>query len=144
MPVFSNKLLLILISIIAFGAIYYGTSLSNQTSSDEDLEKWMSKLPDDKKIVLINIPGSHDSAAFNINNSVSNRLAQCQSLNITEQLKIGIRKLDLRTTINILGNLICCHGIYDCFYVDEENSRKVLQYKVVLSEIKNFLENHPT
>ena len=144
MSFFSNTFLVTLISIITFGAVYYGTSLFDQSISDEEMEKWMSKLPDDKKIVLINIPGSHDSAAFNMMTSVSDKVAQCQSLNITEQLKIGIRKLDLRTAISILGNLICCHGICDCYYVDEEDSRKVLQYKVILSELKNFLENHPT
>ena len=35
---------------------------------DIDMKNWMSRLPDDKKIVLINLAGTHDSAAFDMLN----------------------------------------------------------------------------
>ena len=31
------------------------------------MEKWMSKLKDDRKLIYVNIPGTHDSAACYMN-----------------------------------------------------------------------------
>ena len=45
----------------------------------------MSKLPDNKKLVLINIPGTHDSCAFYMNRLGSD-FATTQYYNIKEQL----------------------------------------------------------
>ena len=117
----------------------------------------MSKLPDDKKIILTNIPGSHDSTAYymNIFGSV---FAKCQNLNIMEQLRIGVRKFDIRVASNqctfscnlnplIADNdldLICCHGICDCYYINEQGIKKNITYKDVLLDMKQFLEEFNT
>ena len=117
----------------------------------------MSNLPDDKKIILTNIPGSHDSAAYNMNIFWS-ILAKCQDLNIMEQLKIGVRKLDIRVARNnctfscglsqiVTDNdldVICCHGICDCYYINDAGVKKNLAYKDVLLDIKEFLQDNPT
>ena len=123
------------------------------------MEKWMSKINDKKKLVLINIPGSHDSAAFLIN-KIGSCFAQTQYLDITSQLNIGVRIFDIRITENnsccvwnIINNnnkiknwmdsIICCHGVCDCYHI--ENNKKInLTYESVLLQIKNFLNKNPT
>ena len=121
------------------------------------MEKWMSNLPDNRKIVLINIPGSHDSTAYNIN-FFGSIFAKTQDLNIIEQLKIGIRKLDIRVTFHNCSfycginqieteydlDLICCHGICDCYYINDHNIKKNITYKDVLLDVKQFLEENPS
>ena len=119
------------------------------------MENWMSKIPDKKKIVLINIPGSHDSTAFNMF-CLGSCFAKTQDLDIPQQLKLGVRIFDIRVTINTScccntleeeiendTDLICCHGICNCFHV-ENNSKKKLTYKEVLTQIREFLIEYPT
>ena len=119
------------------------------------MEKWMSKINDKKKLVLINIPGSHDSAAYLINN-IGSCFAQTQYIDITSQLHIGVRIFDIRITRNNeccswndneiknwMDNVICCHGICNCFHL--ENNKKInLTYISVLQQIKNFLNKYPS
>lgn len=114
----------------------------------------MSKLPDDKKLVLINMPGSHDSAAFNMN-YFGSCFAKTQDIDILEQLKIGVRILDIRVTLNTSccnvieeemekdTDLILCHGICNCYYI-ENNKKKNLTYKDVLNQVRDFLLAYPT
>ena len=119
------------------------------------MEKWMSKISDKKKLVLINIPGSHDSAAYLINN-IGSCFAQTQYIDITSQLHIGVRIFDIRITRNNeccswnndeiqnwMDTIICCHGICNCFHL--ENNKKInLTYISVLQQIKNFLNKYPS
>lgn len=58
----------------------------------------MSRIPDEKSIVLINIPGSHDSTAYNMF-CLGSCFAKTQDLDITSQLNIGVRIFDIRVTI---------------------------------------------
>jgi hypothetical protein len=83
--------------------------------------------------------------------------AKTQDLNILEQLKIGVRKLDIRVTFHQCSfycginqievdydlDLICCHGICDCYYINDHNIKKNITYKDVLLDIKQFLEENP-
>ena len=117
----------------------------------------MSKLPNNKKIILTNIPGTHDSAAFNMN-YFGSVFAKCQDLNIMEQLKEGTRIFDIRVTINQCFfscginqpieeydlDLICCHGICDCYFINDIGNKINLTFKDVLLDIKRFLEENPT
>lgn len=102
----------------------------------------MSNLPDNKKIVLTNIPGTHDSAAYNMHFFWS-VFAKCQDLNIMDQLKAGSRIFDIRVTNNdcifscglnpIIEDydldLICCHGISDCYYINDIGNKRNLTLK---------------
>ena len=113
------------------------------------MKKWMSRIPDNKNIVLINIPGSHDSTAYNMF-CLGSCFAQTQDLDITSQLNIGVRLFDIRVTKrnnffenNFMESIICCHGICDCYHY--QNNKKInLTYLHVLKEIKNFLEENPS
>ena len=55
----------------------------------------MSKLKDDRKLIFVNIPGTHDSAACYMNR-MSFNWARTQNLRIADLLKIGVRRLDIR------------------------------------------------
>lgn len=115
----------------------------------------MSKLPDEKKLVLINMPGSHDSAAFNMH-CLGSCFAKTQDLDIPEQLKIGVRILDIRVTINTNyicneieeeiendTDLILCHGICNCYHI-ENRKKKILIYKDILNQVREFLIEYPS
>lgn len=136
-----NKYLLATLLITTGGLVYI---ISKKYSQKENINSWMSKLPDTKKIVLINIPGTHDSTAFNTLMTI-NKYAQTQSLNITEQLNIGVRKFDIRAVLNVAKDeLICCHGPAYCYYRDAKMITRFLLFKIIISEMKKFLEENPT
>ncbi|XP_073131069.1 uncharacterized protein [Henckelia pumila] len=92
-----------------------------------DRANWMSLLnPDEIKINQIVWPGTHDSATNDIGIPLVTRpLAQCQSLSIYQQLRIGARLLDIR----VQEHGLVCHGILVSYSVD-----------VVLHDINKFLK----
>ena len=109
---------------------------------------WMSNIPDNKLILLINMPGAHDTAA-NEMNPLAEDVARTQNRTIPELLKFGIRKLDIRVALfNSIEeedeDLHTCHGMFDCYYIDEYNTTKNLTYKHILLDIKNFLQENPS
>ena len=116
-------------------------------------KKWMSKIPNKKKLSLLNIPGTHDSTAYNIS-CLGSCFAKTQDLDILTQLNIGVRLFDIRVTknnsffsnsnnFNFMNSLICCHGIFNCYH--SENIKSFyLTYEYVLRIIKNFLEENPS
>ena len=135
------------------------TILSSQTKIIEEEEvsplsystlNWMSNLPDDKLVLFINIPGAHDTAA-NEMVPLAESMARTQNRTIPDLLKFGIRKLDIRVALwdvfdeeDIDDNLHTCHGVFDCFYIDEYNTTRNLTFKHILLDIKNFLQENPS
>lgn len=108
----------------------------------------MSRLPDQKKLVLINIPGTHDSCAFHMNR-LGLDFATCQYHNIKEQLEIGIRKLDIRIASRNQyfeqdEDIITCHGMCDCYVSSNFCDFRKVTYKSVLFDVMDFLEKNPT
>ena len=111
---------------------------------------WMSNLPDDKLVLFINIPGAHDTAS-NEMVPLAESMARTQNRTIPDLLKFGIRKLDIRVALwdvfdeeDIDDNLHTCHGVFDCFYIDEYNTTRNLTFKHILLDIKNFLQENPS
>lgn len=125
--------------------------LYKDTSANFNLKNWMSQLPDDQKVLLINIPGAHDTAA-NLMHPLGESVARTQNVTIPELLNIGYRKLDIRVNIRDLAddeddpdlNLGTSHGMFDCYFVDEFNVTRNLTFKQILLDIKSFLEKNPT
>ena len=112
------------------------------------MNKWMSRIPDQKKIVLINIPGTHDSCAFYMNRLGAD-FSTTQFHNIKEQLEIGIRRLDIRITsrnqfYETDEDIITCHGICDCYVSSKFGDMRKVTYKSVVLDVKEFLEINPT
>ncbi|XP_066992371.1 PI-PLC X domain-containing protein 3 isoform X2 [Anabrus simplex] len=113
----------------------------NLSEIGEDLENWMTRLPEALKnvpIVYLAIPGSHDSGSCSITPSstiapdtshtiqelgkvfgpIVRRLVYnwvvTQHANITDQLMEGVRYLDLRLATKPQSqDLFFVHGLYD-------------------------------
>lgn len=125
--------------------------IEEDNSESLNTANWMSNLPDDRKVLLINIPGAHDTAA-NLMHPLGESVSRTQNLTIPELLRFGIRKLDIRVYIRELAddeddeelNLGTAHGMFDCYFVDQNNVTRNLTFKQILLDIKNFLEENPT
>lgn len=61
------------------------------TNSHPNFNPWMKKLPDNKMLHQLSIPGTHDSGTSNLS-----AISRCQSLTLEEQLFAGIRYFDIR------------------------------------------------
>jgi 1-phosphatidylinositol phosphodiesterase len=101
-----------------------------------ELENWMSNLNNKTRIKELNIPGTHDSGTFDPNsyfNFITKRFSTCQDMTILEQLKIGIRFLDIR--LRSVNNILkVFHGMV------EEN----LDFRDILKTLKKFLKLNKT
>ena len=108
----------------------------------------MSKLKDERKFILVNIPGTHDSAACYMNR-ISFNWARTQNLRIADLLKIGVRRLDIRIVqrnndISEDEDIIACHGICDCYTSPNFFDFTKVTYKSIILDVKNFLEENPS
>lgn len=130
--------------------IFSGFVFINQA---RDLSKWMeifSKIIQDKPITELYLPGSHDSATYQLENHIgknqdlSNKLnylginntiknwAQAQDLSVLQQLVAGIRYLDLRVIYrDSKKEFYTVHGLYGPSLDD------------ILKQISQFLAKNP-
>ena len=125
------------------------TSASNATSANIELStlsskkvisiknvgsnNWMASLADDIDIREVSIPATHDSGT---NGLMS--LAKCQNLSISDQLKAGIRFLDIRVTPQGKGSISNFSLKLSHTFVSS------IAFKDVLSDVKNFLLANPS
>lgn len=100
-----------------------------------NLRAWMKDFNDSKILFELNIPGSHDSAAKNVQLS---HFAKCQDKTIYEQLNIGIRAFDIRVAPKA-DRLKLVHGICRIF-VNPSHWSPQMDMQDVLSQCYNFLE----
>ncbi len=102
-----------------------------------NLRVWMKDIGDSKKLFELNIPGSHDSTAKNVQLS---HFAKCQDRSIYEQLNMGIRALDIR--VKPCGNrLKMVHGICRVF-VGTSHMSEQMDMQDVLNHCYKFLEKN--
>ena len=98
-----------------------------QTGST-DRSDWMSELDDGAVLNSISIPGTHDSGALH---SIAEISGKCQSLSIKEQLKIGVRFLDIRLQL-VNDRLRVVHSITD----------QMTDFEDVLEDMSDFIRNN--
>jgi len=151
-----------------FEVPYYDIDIKNNrvltewgwcTYSYETIDaNWMSFLDKKLKLNQINIPGTHDTGTYDIgkvwkssteNNkiidgsflaSVKSLTAQTQDLNIKDQLKNGIRYLDIRLHLDDKDELpYLYHGYFACY---DSNTEDYLYLKNVLKYCIDFLVDH--
>lgn len=91
---------------------------------------WMKSIDDNKLIVEMSIPGTHDSGA---NHSIFDVSGKCQDLTINEQLKIGVRFFDIRLQI-VNNELNVVHS-----FVDQKQ-----KFIKVMNTINTFIEENPS
>lgn len=102
------------------------------------MNNWMKMLPDETIISEINLPGTHDSATRFVQFPY---FAKCQSLSIPQQLKIGVRFLDLR--VEKYGDkLRLVHSSAKCFKT--ASHKGLLLLEDVISECEKFLKSNPS
>ncbi len=98
--------------------------------SKSDASDWMADLPDDRPLSALAIPGTHDSGALY---SIADVAGKCQSLSVAEQLKAGVRFLDIR--LQLRGErLAVVHSFVD----------QLTDFADVLADMTEFLQEHPS
>jgi len=109
--------------------------MTKHLSDDPDfLAHWMSYLPDERPLRLLHVPGTHDSATFNVGSrwmpSCVEVASRCQVRDFQGQLTMGVRFLDLRARPD--GMLT--HGPVSCH----------LHLNSALDSCAAFLQQWPT
>ncbi|AXL49405.1 phosphatidylinositol diacylglycerol-lyase [Paraburkholderia caffeinilytica] len=89
---------------------------------------WMSTLSDDSALSQLTLPGSHDSCAYTVEDS----LAKTQGATLAEQLKHGVRVLDIR-----------CRHEGDVFHINHARIPLGLMFDDVIAVCAEFLVLHP-
>jgi len=89
---------------------------------------WMSELPDDRRLDEINMVGTHDSGAVHGGDAVA-----CQTMGIRDQLKMGVRVLDMRCH-HKNNTLLIYHGVFD----QKQTGREFMQ------QVVTYLKDYPT
>jgi len=89
---------------------------------------WMSKLDDTMLVTHVTMPGSHESAC-----RTGGHFARCQTWSIGDQLKAGIRSLDIRCR-SYGDKFQIIHGIINCH----------LRFDTVLKYCEDFLKENPS
>lgn len=115
--------LIILISMIII-SVFALVPLNNHVKNDP----WMSRVDDDKRIVELSIPGTHDSGATH---SIFDVSGKCQDLSIKSQLNIGVRFFDIRLQLK-----------NDKFYIVHSFVDQKLSFDKVLNELVNYIQNN--
>ena len=93
-----------------------------------DRSDWMADLDDDASLNSLTIPGTHDSGALH---SLAEISGKCQSLSVEEQLKIGVRFLDIRLQL-VDSELKVVHSFVD----------QLTDFEDVLDDLVAFIRNH--
>ena len=96
----------------------------------QDHSGWMGMLPDETELTGMTIPGTHDSGALYSFAGVS---GQCQSAAVGQQLKMGVRFLDIRLQLDH-DELKVVHS-----FVDQKQS-----FREVLDTIAAFIRENPS
>lgn len=103
-----------------------------------DVKRWMSALPDETPLTKINIPGTHNSASRFVSASW---ITKCQHTDISRQLSMGVRLLDIRMELKN-DTFVAVHAIIDC-----RKKRFLLSEKITFTDVMNaclaFLQENP-
>jgi 1-phosphatidylinositol phosphodiesterase len=95
---------------------------------DADRSDWMAALDDGASLSSLTVPGTHDSGALH---SIAEVSGKCQTLSIKEQLKIGVRFLDIR--LQLVGDeLKVVHSIVD----------QMTDFEDVLEDMADFVRSN--
>ena len=124
-----KMILSISIGVLAVTSSVIGfTNIAKQRVKSTDYSSWMSVLPDNAPITSVNMPGTHDTMALY---SIGDLAGQCQSLKLEDQLKIGVRFLDIRLQL-VNNELKAVHG-----FVDQRDT-----FKNIVNTVDKFLKAH--
>ena len=115
---------------IALSAVIAAVAILPLEQASHDGSRWMSGLADDAPLNSLTIPGTHDSGALYSFAGVSGK---CQSVSIGQQLKMGVRFLDIRLKLD-RNELKVVHS-----FVDQK-----LTLADVLEDVTGFIRENPS
>lgn len=98
---------------------------------------YLSALPDETPLSMVNLAGSHDSATAHV---AFSKWAQCQNKTIKEQLQLGARLFDIRL-FKSGGVFRLVHATADCFL--DESKSDFLTFETVVAWCERFLKDNP-
>lgn len=105
-------------------------ALSPLRFPENSAEQWMAELDDSRSISSLSVPGTHDSGAVY---SFGGVFGKCQTLGISDQLRIGVRFFDIRLRL-VDDELIVYHD-----FVEQK-----AKFADVLEELAGYLEENPS
>ena len=126
---FNKKCRKILLSLLAVLLLFLNLEGVKASAAAADYENWMARIGDDRLISDLSIPGTHDSAA---RYEKVDGTAKCQTLSLDDQLKCGVRYLDIR-----------CRHYNNAFSIHHGSVYQNLNFNDVLKSCTNFLQKHP-
>jgi 1-phosphatidylinositol phosphodiesterase len=94
-----------------------------------DMNIWMKSVPDGRSLSELSIPGTHDTMTYNVGPLSGVGFVKCQTESLDEQLKRGIRCLDIR-----------CRHINNLFTIHHGQVYLDLNFGEVLTSCDNFLK----
>jgi len=127
-----------------FGCLLCCACCSCGTGCKENIvnnSKWMQNIDDNQLINMIAIPGTHDSCAISGSRYRSFKLltlgcipfVACQKMTVDEQLRSGIRFLDLRCTV-----------VNNTFYMQHGIIGVNTKFEGVMETMTHFLTTNPS
>lgn len=123
-----NKNMIKHLSLILLSIILTLVAVLPMQKGKADRSDWMADLEDDASLNSLTIPGTHDSGALH---SLAEISGKCQSLSVEEQLKIGVRFLDIRLQL-VDNELKVVHSFVD----------QLTDFEDVLDDLVAFIRNH--
>ena len=123
-----NKNMIKHLSLILLSIILTLVAVLPMQKGRADRSDWMADLDDDASLNSLTIPGTHDSGALH---SLAEISGKCQSLSVEEQLKIGVRFLDIRLQL-VDNKLKVVHSFVD----------QLTDFEDVLDDLVAFIRNH--
>ena len=123
-----NKNMIKHLSLIMLSIILTLVAVLHMQKGKADRSDWMADLEDNASLNSLTIPGTHDSGALH---SLAEISGKCQSLSVEEQLKIGVRFLDIRLQL-VDNELKVVHSFVD----------QLTDFEDVLDDLVAFIRNH--
>lgn len=106
---------------------HYHSAYSHEAKAGSYYEDWMSRLDKNLKLNALSIPGTHDTMS-----RFGGDMAATQTMDLYEQLKAGIRALDIR-----------CRHYRDACSIHHGRVYQNANLEDVLTTVTNFLNAHP-
>ncbi|KAH6606409.1 hypothetical protein Trco_005562 [Trichoderma cornu-damae] len=103
--------------------------------SSSRLDAWMKQLDDAWPLPLLSIPGTHNSPTCH----TALPSVRCQSVGVTEQLRNGVRFLDVRVSVGTDGDVLSL--VHSVFSV---SLTAVKYFSDLLDDIYRFLDSNPS
>lgn len=130
----SNPLLPVVETASKFYPVFIPAEKFLAVFSAMDMNSWMDGVHDDILLSALSIPGTHNSATYHR----ALPTVRCQAVSVRDQLKNGVRFLDIRLGI---GKGQVLNVVHDRYAVTLFGQKR---FKHILDDVKAFLDETPS